>query len=222
LGRFGALWWLKESHRTRCCGPAGTQASVAPHQQSRCAVVSAAGICKLLVARAESDPELATETGILVYGRRASPSTVANATEAVRSRLFQLGAAHCSRRSEVYCGLSQRGEKKADREMSTFATLPRPGVWWRLPETATHESDLSGFARQQILRDRRCTRRGLSAPTIEIIRRSDAAFATTRSGSPATASKLAGRPQSAVLESALRPAHGPARIVPRSEASSPE
>src|SRR3981081_3062007 len=76
---------------------------------------SAAGVA-IILAQAESDPELATETGIRVdLPPELRRQLLRNATEAVRSRVLSRALPHLS---EEIRSVSGAGAAGADREMS--------------------------------------------------------------------------------------------------------
>src|ERR1700682_2513092 len=131
--------------------------------------VSAAGFANV-VAQAESDPELAIETGI----RADLPSTLRrqlllNATEAVRSRLLSRAPPHIFEEIRSAIATVAAG---ADREMSNVRdfTAARRLVARLKTSGELNEATLFGFAKQRKYEETVAALAELSRSSIEIIR----------------------------------------------------
>ena len=82
-----------------------------------------------MVAQAESDPELAVDTGIRVdLPPELRNQLLRNATEAVRARLLSRAPPHMF--EEIRNSIA-KVSASVDREMAIRATSPRPGNLWR-------------------------------------------------------------------------------------------
>jgi uncharacterized protein (DUF2336 family) len=131
--------------------------------------VSAAGFA-IVVAQAESDPELAVETGIRVdLPSELRRRLLSNATEVVRSRLLSRAPPHVFEEIRSAIVAVSAG---VDREMSRirdFTTAKRfVGL---LKDTGElNEATLFGFAKQRKYEETVAALAALSQSTIEVIR----------------------------------------------------
>src|SRR5450631_2092634 len=162
--------------------------------------VSAAGFA-IVVAQAESDPELAIETGIRVdlpSGLRRQ--LLRNATEAVRSRLLSRAPPHIFEEIRSAIAAVTAG---ADREMSNvrdFTTAKR--LVARLKNNGElNEAALFGFAKQRKYEETVAALAELSRSTIEIIRPLMQSLRDDGVLFPCRAAELSWETVSAVLES---------------------
>ena len=131
--------------------------------------VSAAGFA-IVVAQAESDPELAIETGIRVDLPSAlRRQLLRNATEAVRSRLLSRAPPHIF---EEIRGAIAAAAAGADREMSNARdfTAARRLVALLKNNGELNEATLFGFAKQRKYEETVAALAELSRSTIEIVR----------------------------------------------------
>jgi uncharacterized protein (DUF2336 family) len=131
--------------------------------------VSAAGFA-IVVAQAESDPELAIETGIRVDLPSAlRRQLLRNATEAVRSRLLSRAPPHIF---EEIRGAIAAAAAGADREMSNARdfTAARRLVALLKSNGELNEATLFGFAKQRKYEETVAALAELSRSTIEIVR----------------------------------------------------
>ena len=130
---------------------------------------SAAGFATV-VAQAESDPELATETGIRVdLPSELRRQLLRNATEAVRSRLLSRAPPHLFEEIRSVIAAVAAG---ANREMSKVRdfTAAKRLVALLKKKGELNEATLSGFARQRKYEETVVALAELSHSTIEIIR----------------------------------------------------
>src|SRR4051795_7262482 len=161
-------WWLKEVI---------TDALLARHYPSVSrrvmtnpgARVSAAGFA-IVVAQAESDPELAVETGIRIdLPGELRGRLLRQATEAVRSRLLSRAPPHLFEEIRTAIGGVSAG---VDREMSKvrdFGTAKR--LVARLCDRGElNEATLLGFAKQRKYEETVAALAELSQSTIEVVR----------------------------------------------------
>src|SRR5215212_612846 len=161
-------WWLKEVI---------TDALLARHYPSVSrrvmtnpgARVSAAGFA-IVVAQAESDPELAVETGIRIdLPGELRGQLLRQATEAVRSRLLSRAPPHLFEEIRTAIGAVSAG---VDREMSRvrdFGAAKR--LVARLCDRGElNEATLLGFARQRKYEETVAALAELSQSTIEVVR----------------------------------------------------
>jgi uncharacterized protein (DUF2336 family) len=131
--------------------------------------ISAAGFA-IVVAQAESDPELAIETGIRVDLPSAlRRQLLRNATEAVRSRLLSRAPPHIFEEIRSAIAAVAAG---ADREMSNVRdfTAAKRLVARLKSNGELNEATLFGFARQRQYEETVAALAELSRSTIEIIR----------------------------------------------------
>jgi hypothetical protein len=131
--------------------------------------VSAAGFA-IVVAQAESDPELAVETGIRVdlpSGLRRQ--LLSNATEVVRSRLLSRAPPHVFEEIRSAIVAVSAG---VDREMSRIRdfTTAKRFVALLNDNGELNEATLFGFAKQRKYEETVATLAALSRSTIEVIR----------------------------------------------------
>ncbi|MDB5640461.1 MAG: hypothetical protein JWP51_5369 [Bradyrhizobium sp.] len=168
LWAISARWWLKE---------VVTDALLArryPSVSRRLvnnpgARVSSAGF-EIVLAQAESDPELAVETGIRVdLPAELRHQLLSNATEAVRSRLLSRAPPHMF---EDIRGAIAAVAAGANREMSAvhdFAAARR-FVALLKNKCELNESTLYGFAKQRKYQETVAALAELSQSTIEVVR----------------------------------------------------
>jgi len=162
--------------------------------------VSAAGFA-IVVAQAESDPELAIETGIRVDLPSAlRRQLLRNATEAVRSRLLSRAPPHIFEEIRSAIATVAAG---ADREMSNvrdFTAAKR--LVARLKNNAElNEATLFGFAKQRKYEETVAALAELSRSTIEIIRPLMQSLRDDGVLFPCKAAELSWQTVSAVLDS---------------------
>src|ERR1700730_16325870 len=168
---ISARWWLKEvvtdallarrypSVSRRVVGNPGAR-------------VSAAGFA-IMLAQAESDPELALETGIRVdLPPELRRQLLRNATEAVRSRLLSRAPPHLFEgiRSEVDAVAA--GAAGENREMSKVRDFAAAGRFVTLLKDngELNEATLFGFARQRKYEETVAALAELSQSTIDVVR----------------------------------------------------
>src|SRR5882757_3820144 len=131
--------------------------------------VSAAGFA-IVVAQAESDPELAVETGIRVdLPPELRHQLLRNATEAVRSRLLSRAPPHIFEEIRTAIAAVAAG---VDREMSKVRdfTAARRFVALLNDNGELKEATLFGFAKQRQYEETVAALAALSQSTIEVIR----------------------------------------------------
>ena len=162
--------------------------------------VSAAGFA-IVVVQAESDPELAIETGIRVdLPSSLRRQLLRSATEAVRSRLLSRAPPHIFEEIRSAIATVAAG---ADREMSNvrdFTTAKR--LVARLKNNGElNEATLFGFARQRKYEETVAALAELSRSTIEIIRPLMQSLRDDGVLIPCKAAELSWETVSAVLES---------------------
>jgi uncharacterized protein (DUF2336 family) len=162
--------------------------------------VSAAGFA-IVVVQAESDPELAIETGIRVdLPSSLRRQLLRSATEAVRSRLLSRAPPHIFEEIRSAIATVAAG---ADREMSNvrdFTTAKR--LVARLKNNGElNEATLFGFARQRKYEETVAALAELSRSTIEIIRPLMQSLRDDGVLIPCKAAELSWETASAVLES---------------------
>ena len=131
--------------------------------------VSAAGFA-IIIAQAESDPELAVETGIRVdLPKDMRTRLLSQATEAVRSRLLARAPPHLFEEIRTAISAASAG---ADREMSKvrdFATAER--VVAQLRENGElNEAALQAFAKARKYEETVVALAELSQSTVEVVR----------------------------------------------------
>src|ERR1700731_999747 len=196
---ISARWWLKEvvtdallarrypSVSRRVVGNPGAR-------------VSAAGFA-IMLAQAESDPELALETGIRVdLPPELRRQLLRNATEAVRSRLLSRAPPHLFEEIRSVIAAVAAG---ADREMSNVRdfTAARRLVALLKKNGELNEAALCGFARQRKYEETVAALAELSHSTIEIIRPLMQSLRDDGVLVPCKAAELSWETVSAVLES---------------------
>ena len=122
------------------------------------------------LAQAESDPELAVETGIRIdFPPELRQQLLRNATEAVRSRLLSRAPPHLFEEIRNAIAAVSAG---VDREMSKvrdFATAKRIVAMLK-DKGELNEAALLGFARQRKYEETVVALAELSQSTIEVIR----------------------------------------------------
>ena len=131
--------------------------------------VSAAGFA-IVLTQAESDPELAIETGIRVdLPADLRQELLRNATEAVRSRLLSRAPPHLFEEIRSAIAAVSAG---ADREMSTVRdfTMAKRLVARLNAKGELNEAALLGFARQRRYEETVAALAELSRSTIDVIR----------------------------------------------------
>jgi uncharacterized protein (DUF2336 family) len=165
---ISARWWLKEvvtdallarrypSVSRRVVGNPGAR-------------VSAAGFA-IMLAQAESDPELALETGIRVdLPPELRRQLLRNATEAVRSRLLSRAPPHLFEEIRSAIAAVAAG---VNREMSKVRDFAAAGRFVTLLKDngELNEATLFGFARQRKYEETVAALAELSQSTIEVVR----------------------------------------------------
>jgi len=192
-------WWLKEVI---------TDALLARHYPSVSrrimsnpgARVSAAGFA-IIVAQAESDPELAIETGIRVdLPPELRRRILSEATDAVRSRLLSRAPPHLFEEIRTAIGGVSAG---VDREMSKPRDFSAArGFVAKLNENGElNEETLFELARQRRYEETVAALAQLSQSTIEVIRPLMQSLRDDGILVPCRAAKLSWETTSAVLES---------------------
>src|ERR1700704_1015220 len=162
--------------------------------------VSAAGFA-IVVAQAESDPELAIEHGIRVDLPSAlRRQLLRSATEAVRSRLLSRAPPHIF---EEIRGAIAAAAAGADREMSNARdfTAARRLVALLKNNGELNEATLFGFAKQRKYEETVAALAELSRSTIEIVRPLMQSLRDDGVLIPCKAAELSWETVSAVLES---------------------
>jgi len=165
---ISARWWLKE---------VVTDALLArryPTVSRRIinnpgARVSAAGFA-IVIAQAESDPELAVETGIRVdLPSELRQRLLRNATEAVRSRLLSRAPPHLFEEIRSAIAAVSAGVNREMSKVHDFTTAKRL-VALLNDKGELNEATLFGFANQREYEETVAALAELSRSTIEIIR----------------------------------------------------
>src|SRR4030088_2832280 len=161
-------WWLKEVITDALLARRSPTVSrrIVSNPGAR---VSAAGFA-IVVAQAESDPELAIETGIRVDLPSAlRRQLLRNATEAVRSRLLSRAPPHIF---EEIRGAIAAVAAGADRGMANVSgfTAARRLVALLKNNGELNEATLFGFAKQRKYEETVAALAELSRSTIEIVR----------------------------------------------------
>jgi uncharacterized protein (DUF2336 family) len=162
--------------------------------------VSAAGFA-IVVAQAESDPELAIETGIRVDLPSAlRRQLLRHATEAVRSRLLSRAPPHIF---EEIRGAIAAAAAGADREMSNARDFTAANRLVALLKNngELNEATLFGFAKQRKYEETVAVLAELSRSTIEIVRPLMQSLRDDGVLIPCRAAGLSWETVSAVLES---------------------
>jgi uncharacterized protein (DUF2336 family) len=161
-------WWLKEVVTDALLArryPSVSRRIIA----NPGARVSAAGFA-IIIAQAESDPELAVETGIRVdLPKDMRDRLLSQAAEAVRSRLLARAPPHLFEEIRTAISAASAG---ADREMSKvrdFATAERVVAQVR-EEGKLNEEALRAFAKARKYEETVVALAELSQSTIEVVR----------------------------------------------------
>ena len=165
---ISARWWLKEvvtdallarrypSVSRRVVGNPGAR-------------VSAAGFA-IMLAQAESDPELALETGIRVdLPPELRRQLLRNATEAVRSRLLSRAPPHLFEEIRSAIAAVAAGVNREMSKVRDFAAARR-FVTLLKDNGELNEATLFGFARQRKYEETVAALAELSQSTIEVVR----------------------------------------------------
>jgi uncharacterized protein (DUF2336 family) len=168
LFAISGRWWLKEVVTDALLArryPSVSRRIIA----NPGARVSAAGFA-IIMAQAESDPELAVETGIRVdLPAELRGRLLSQATEAVRSRLLARAPPHLFEEIRTAISAASAG---VDREMSRvrdFATAER--VVAQLSEKGElNEAALRAFAKQRKYEETVVALAELSQSTVEVVR----------------------------------------------------
>lgn len=161
-------WWLKEIV---------TDALLARHYPSVSrrivsnpgARVSAAGFA-IVIAQAETDPDLAVEAGIRIDLPAAlRDRLLRNATEAVRARLLSRAPPHLFEEIRTAIAAVAAG---AEHEMSRVRDFTTAGRFVKLlsENGELNEATLSGFAKQRKYEETVAALAQLSKSTIEVVR----------------------------------------------------
>jgi uncharacterized protein (DUF2336 family) len=161
-------WWLKEVVTDALLGRRYPTVSrrIINNPGAR---VSAAGFA-IVLGQAESDPELAVETGIRVdLPSELRQQLLRNATEAVRSRLLARAPPHLFEEIRSAIAAVSAG---VNREMSRARdfTAARRFVALLADKGELNEAALLGFARQRKYEETLAALAELSQSTIEVIR----------------------------------------------------
>jgi uncharacterized protein (DUF2336 family) len=161
-------WWLKEVVTDALLGRRYPTVSrrIINNPGAR---VSAAGFA-IVLGQAESDPELAVETGIRVdLPAELRQQLLRNATEAVRSRLLARAPPHLFEEIRSAIAAVSAG---VNREMSRARdfTAARRFVALLADKGELNEATLLGFARQRKYEETLAALAELSQSTIEVIR----------------------------------------------------
>jgi uncharacterized protein (DUF2336 family) len=161
-------WWLKEVVTDALLArryPSVSRRIIA----NPGARVSAAGFA-IIIAQAESDPELAVETGIRVdLPADLRGQLLSQATEAVRSRLLARAPSHLFEEIRTAISAASAG---VDREMSKvrdFATAERV-VAQLIEKGEFNEAALRAFAKQRKYEETVVALAVLSQSTVEVVR----------------------------------------------------
>jgi uncharacterized protein (DUF2336 family) len=161
-------WWLKEVVTDALLArryPAVSRRII----NNPGARVSASGFA-LVLAQAESDPELAVETGIRVdLPTELRQQLLRNATDAVRSRLLSRAPPHLFEEIRTAIAAVSAG---VDREMSKVRDFAAAARFVALlnEKGELNEATLFGFARQRKYEETVAALAELSQSTIEVIR----------------------------------------------------
>jgi uncharacterized protein (DUF2336 family) len=196
---ISSRWWLKEVVTDALLARRYPRVSrrIVSNPGAR---VSAGGFA-VIVAQAESDPELAIETGIridLPSGLR--DRLLRNATEAVRTRLLSRAPPHLFEEIRTAIAAAAAG---ADREMSKIRdfTAARRYVAELKEKGQLSEATLLNFARQRRYDETVAALAQLSQSTIEVIRPLMQSLRHDGLLIPCRAAGLSWETTSAVLES---------------------
>jgi uncharacterized protein (DUF2336 family) len=192
-------WWLKEIVTDALLArryPAVSRRLVS----NPGARVSTAGFA-IVIAQAESDPELAVETGIRVdLPPELRDQLLRNATEAVRSRLLSRAPPHVF--EEIRSAIAAVSAS-VDREMSKVRdfTAAKRFVALLKENGELNEATLFGFARQRQYEETVAALAALSKSTVEVIRPLMQSLRDDGVLVPCKAAGLSWETASAVLES---------------------
>jgi uncharacterized protein (DUF2336 family) len=192
-------WWLKEIVTDALLArryPAVSRRLVS----NPGARVSTAGFA-IVIAQAESDPELAVETGIRVdLPPELRDQLLRNATEAVRSRLLSRAPAHLF--EEIRSAIAAVSAS-VTREMSKVRdfTAAKRFVALLKENGELNEATLFGFARQRQYEETVAALAALSKSTVEVIRPLMQSLRDDGVLVPCKAAGLSWETASAVLES---------------------
>lgn len=131
--------------------------------------VSASGFA-IILAQAESDPELAVETGIRIdLPPELRQQLLRNATEAVRSRLLSRAPPHLFEEIRSAIAAVSAGVEREMSRVRDFATAKRLVAMLK-DKGELNEAALLGFARQRKYEETVAALAELSRSTIEVIR----------------------------------------------------
>src|SRR5450432_272788 len=131
--------------------------------------VSAAGFA-IVLAQAESDPELAVETGIRVdLPSELRQQLLRNATEAVRSRLLSRAPSHLFEEIRTAIAAVSAGVNREMSKVRDFAAATR-FIALMSEKGELNEATLFGFAKQRKYEETVAALAKLSRSTIEVIR----------------------------------------------------
>ena len=161
-------WWLKEVVTDALL--ARRYPSVSRRIVNNPGARVSAGGFAIVVAQAESDPELAVETGIRVdLHPELRQQLLRNATEAVRSRLLSRAPPHIFEEIRTAIAAVAAG---VNREMSKVRdfTAARRFVALLNDNSELNEATLFGFAKQRQYEETVAALAVLSQSTIEVIR----------------------------------------------------
>jgi uncharacterized protein (DUF2336 family) len=161
-------WWLKEVVTDALL--ARRYPSVSRRIVNNPGARVSAGGFAIVVAQAESDPELAVETGIRVdLPPELRQQLLRNATEAVRSRLLSRAPPHIFEEIRTAIAAVAAG---VNREMSKVRdfTAARRFVALLNDNSELNEATLFGFAKQRQYEETVAALAQLSQSTIEVIR----------------------------------------------------
>ena len=192
-------WWLKEVITDALLArryPSVSRRIIA----NPGARVSAAGFA-IIIAQAESDPELAVETGIRVdLPKDMRARLLSQATEAVRSRLLARAPPHLFEEIRTAISAASAG---ADREMSKvrdFATAERVVAQLR-EDGELNEAALQAFAKARKYEETVVALAELSQSTVEVVRPLMQSLRDDGALIPCKAAELGWETVHAVLES---------------------
>jgi len=192
-------WWLKEVITDALLArryPSVSRRIIA----NPGARVSAAGFA-IIIAQAESDPELAVETGIRVdLPKDMRTRLLSQATEAVRSRLLARAPPHLFEEIRTAISAASAG---ADREMSKvrdFATAERVVAQLR-EDGELNEAALQAFAKARKYEETVVALAELSQSTVEVVRPLMQSLRDDGALIPCKAAELGWETVHAVLES---------------------
>jgi uncharacterized protein (DUF2336 family) len=192
-------WWLKEVVTDALL--ARRYPSVSRRIVNNPGARVSAGGFAIIVAQAESDPELAVETGIRVdLPQELRHRLLRNATEAVRSRLLSRAPPHIFEEIRTAIATVAAG---VDREMSKVRdfTAARRFVALLNEKGELDEATLFGFAKQRKYEETVAALAELSQSTIEVIRPLMQSLRDDGVLIPCKAAGLSWKTVSAVLES---------------------